>query len=116
LNLFRKKFTRGRVVPIISASVSCELPQGALFRKDAEGRIRRGLLEQDLIGAVARAYKEGLEKGTSIPEQPAAGPRPVAAFQATPSPTDRKLGIVVGLALVAMRVWRRVRGRHDQRA
>jgi type I restriction enzyme M protein len=28
------------------------LPQGALFRKDAEGRIRKGLLEQDLIEAV----------------------------------------------------------------
>jgi type I restriction enzyme M protein len=28
------------------------LPQGALFRKDAEGRIRRALLEQDLIEAV----------------------------------------------------------------
>jgi type I restriction enzyme M protein len=28
------------------------LPQGALFRKDAEGRIRRALLEQDLIDAV----------------------------------------------------------------
>mgnify|MGYP000972685511 CR=1 FL=1 len=27
------------------------LPQGALFRKDAEGRIRRALLEQDLIEA-----------------------------------------------------------------
>ena len=25
LNLFRKKFTRERVVPIISASVSCEI-------------------------------------------------------------------------------------------
>ena len=28
------------------------LPQGALFRKGAEGRIRRALLEQDLIEAV----------------------------------------------------------------
>jgi len=28
------------------------LPQGALFRKEAEGRIRRALLEQDLIEAV----------------------------------------------------------------
>ena len=28
------------------------LPQGALFRKDTEGRIRRALLEQDLIEAV----------------------------------------------------------------
>ena len=28
------------------------LPQGTLFRKGAEGRIRRGLLEQDLIEAV----------------------------------------------------------------
>lgn len=28
------------------------LPQGALFRKDAEGRIRKALLEQDLIEAV----------------------------------------------------------------
>ena len=28
------------------------LPQGALFRKGAEGRIRRALLEEDLIDAV----------------------------------------------------------------
>jgi type I restriction enzyme M protein len=28
------------------------LPQGALFRRDAEGRIRRALLEQDLVEAV----------------------------------------------------------------
>ena len=28
------------------------LPQGALFRKEAEGRIRRALIEQDLIEAV----------------------------------------------------------------
>jgi type I restriction enzyme M protein len=28
------------------------LPQGALFRKDAEGRIRKALLEQDLVEAV----------------------------------------------------------------
>ncbi len=32
--------------------MSVVLPQGALFRKDAEGRIRRALLEQDLIEAV----------------------------------------------------------------
>jgi type I restriction enzyme M protein len=37
-------FGRGRMAVV--------LPQGALFRTDAEGRIRRGLLEEDLIEAV----------------------------------------------------------------
>ena len=35
-----------------SGRMAVVLPQGALFRKGAEGRIRRALLEQDLIEAV----------------------------------------------------------------
>ncbi len=35
-----------------SGRMAVVLPQGALFRKGAEGRIRRMLLEQDLIEAV----------------------------------------------------------------
>ena len=37
-----------------SGRMAVVLPQGALFRKGAEGRIRRALLEQDLIEAVIR--------------------------------------------------------------
>ena len=37
---------------VATGRMAVVLPQGALFRKDAEGRIRRALLEQDLIEAV----------------------------------------------------------------
>jgi membrane protein len=106
---------------LVGAEMNAEIEHASPYGKDPGEKVPG---QKKKIGAAAaRAYKERLEKyeerlekGTSIPEQPAAGPQPVAAFQATPSPTDRKLGIVVGLALVATRVWRRVRGRYDQRA
>lgn len=41
------------------------LPQGVLFRKDAEGRIRRALLEQDLIEAVV-GLAPNIFYGTSL--------------------------------------------------
>lgn len=37
---------------VATGRMAVVLPQGALFRKDAEGRIRRALLEEDLIEAV----------------------------------------------------------------
>lgn len=36
----------------LTGRMAVVLPQGALFRQDAEGRIRRALLEQDLVEAV----------------------------------------------------------------
>jgi type I restriction enzyme M protein len=39
-------------IAVRSGRMAVVLPQGALFRKDAEGRIRQALLEQDLIEAV----------------------------------------------------------------
>ena len=49
-----------------SGRMAVVLPQGALFRKGAEGRIRRALLEQDLIEAVI-----GLAPKTANPERQA---------------------------------------------
>jgi membrane protein len=94
--------------------MNAEIEHASPYEKDPGEKVPG---QKKKIGAAAaRAYKERLEKGTSIPVQPAAGTQPVAAFQATPSSAERKLGIVMGLALIATRVWHRVRGRRDQRA
>ena len=66
------------------------LPQGALFRKDAEGRIRRALLEQDLIeGVVGLApnifYGTGLAPAVVVlrRNKPAARKRQVLVVDAS---------------------------------
>ena len=49
-----------------SSRMAVVLPQGALFRKGAEGRIRKALLEEDLIEAVV-LLPENLFYNTSAP-------------------------------------------------
>jgi membrane protein len=65
--------------------------------------------------AAARAYRERLATRGRPSAMPAVAPEPVAALQAEPSRSDRKLGIAVGLPLVAARVWNRLlrRGREQ---
>jgi hypothetical protein len=65
--------------------------------------------------AAARAYQERREHRPSKPAAIPAVSRP-AAFQSTPSPTDRKLGIAMGLSLLATRVWNRFRRRRGEHA
>jgi hypothetical protein len=64
--------------------------------------------------AAARAYKERLESRTA--PTPAALPQLVTVFQASPSSSDRKLGIAVGLPLLATRLWNRLRRGREQGA
>jgi membrane protein len=66
--------------------------------------------------AAARAYKERLESRHSTAPMPAGLPQPVAVFQASPSSSDRKLGIAVGLPLLATRLWNRLRRGREQGA
>jgi type I restriction enzyme M protein len=71
------------------------LPQGALFRKDAEGRIRRALLEQDLIeGVVGLApnifYGTGLAPAVVVLRRNKPAPRKRQVLVADASSLFRK--------------------------
>jgi type I restriction enzyme M protein len=62
------------------------LPQGALFREDAEGRIRQGLLEADLVEAVI-GLAPNIFYGTSL--------APAVIVIRTAKPSDRKAKVLV---------------------
>ena len=66
--------------------------------------------------AAARAYKERLTKHGRPSAMPVVSPQPVAVFQAEPGRADRKLGIAVGLPLLATRLWNRLRRGREQGA
>jgi type I restriction enzyme M protein len=63
------------------------LPQGALFRRDSEGRIRKALLEQDLIEAVI-GLAPNIFFGTSLAPS-------VVVFRRTKPTTRRRTVLVV---------------------
>jgi membrane protein len=99
---------------LVGAEMNAEIEHASPYGKDPGEKVPG---QKKKIGAAAaRAYKERLEQGASVPVQPGARPQSVAAFQATPSSADRKLGIAVGLPLIVTRVWNRATGRRDQRA
>jgi len=62
------------------------LPQGALFRKDAEGKIRRALLERDLIEAVV-GLAPNIFYGTQL--------APAVVFLRRTKPEDRRNRVLV---------------------
>ncbi|MGO9180099.1 MAG: N-6 DNA methylase [Candidatus Limnocylindrales bacterium] len=62
------------------------LPQGALFRKDAEGRIRRALLERDLIEAVV-GLAPNIFYGTGL--------APAAVFLRQTKPAERRNKVLI---------------------
>ena len=99
---------------LIGAEMNAEIEHASPHGKDPGEKVPG---QKKKIGsAAARAYKERLQRH---PQQPASAPalvRPVAALQATPSPTDRKVGIAMGLSLLATRVWNRLRRGREQKA
>jgi membrane protein len=99
---------------LVGAEMNAEIEHASPHGKDP-GETVPG--QKKKIGAAAaRAYKERLEHRSSAPASAPPASRPAAAFQATLSPTDRKLGIAVGLSLLGTRVWNRFRRRREQQA
>ena len=93
---------------LVGAEMNAEIEHASPYGKDPGEKVPG---QKKKIGAAAaRAYRERLKKGANASLRPAHR-QPVAAFQATPSSGDRKLGIAVGLPLLASRVWNRVRRR-----
>jgi membrane protein len=96
---------------LVGAELNAEIEHASPYGKDPGEKVPG---QKKKIGAAAaRAYKERLKRnGTST--SPASLPQPVAAFQATPSPSDRTLGIAIGLPFLATRLWNRLRRGRDQ--
>ena len=98
---------------IVGAEMSAEIEHASPWAKDAGEKVPG---QKKKIGAAAaRAYQERLKTRNRPAPMPAA-PQPVAVFQASPSSSDRKLGIAVGLPLLAMRLWNRLRRGREQGA
>jgi membrane protein len=94
---------------LVGAEMNAEIEHASPWGKEPGEKVPG---QRKAIGAAAaRAYKERIERLSRQPAAPAREPKPVAAFQATPSSTDRKLGLAMGLPLIATRLWNRLRGR-----
>jgi membrane protein len=99
---------------LVGAELNAEIEHASPYGKDPGEKVPG---QKKKIGAAAaRAYKERLESRNSTAPMPAGLPQPVAVFQVSPSSSDRKLGIAVGLPLLATRLWNRLRRGREQGA
>jgi membrane protein len=97
---------------LIGAEMNAEIEHASPHGK-APGEKVPG--QKKKIGAAAaRAYKARQTRQGRPSAIPVLSPQPVAAFQAKPSPSDRTLGIAVGLPLLATRLWNRLRRGREQ--
>jgi membrane protein len=98
---------------LVGAELNAEIEHASPYGKDLGEKVPG---QKKTIGiAAARAYKAQLEQRSRLPvSHPVT--RPIAAFDATPSANDRKLGAAVGLPLVLTRLWNRRRRRPQQGA
>lgn len=98
---------------LVGAELNAEIEHASPHGKDPGEKVPG---ERKKIGAAAaRAYEERLGRRFA-PSTPPALPRPAAASQAIPPATDRKLGLAVGLPLLATRLWNRIRRSREQGA
>jgi len=98
---------------LVGAEMNAEIEHASPYGKDPGEKVPGQ--RRKLGAAAARAYKERLAK-QGRPAAPVARPQPVEAFQAAPSPSDRRLGIALGLPLVATRIWSRLKRGAEQDA
>jgi membrane protein len=98
---------------LVGAELNAEIEHASPHGKDPGEKVPG---EKKKIGAAAaRAYKERLGQ-RSRPAVAPVLPRPAPAFQAAPSVGDRKLGLAVGVTLLATRFWNRIRRGREQGA
>jgi membrane protein len=93
---------------LVGAELNAEIEHASPYGKDPGEKVPG---EKKKIGAAAaRAYQERLDERSRQTGASPVVPQPVAAYQATPSPADRKLGLAVALPLLATRLWNRIKG------
>ncbi len=99
---------------LVGAELNAEIEHASPHGKDPGEKVPG---QKKKIGAAAaRAYKERLATQGRPSAMPVVAPQPVAAFQGERSRSDRKLGIAVGLPLLATRLWNRLRRGREQDA
>jgi membrane protein len=98
---------------LVGAELNAEIEHASPYGKDPGEKVPG---QKKKIGiAAARAYNERLAQRSRPPvSYPVL--RPAATFDATPSTSDRRLGVAVGLPLVLTRLWNRLRRRPEQGA
>ena len=98
---------------LVGAEMNAEIEHASPHGKDPGEKIPG---EKKSIGAAAaRAYKDRAAAGSRVAAPPPVR-QPAAAFQATPSGGDRKLGLAVGLPFIAARLWNRLKRGREQGA
>jgi membrane protein len=98
---------------LVGAELNAEIEHASPYGKDPGEKVPG---QRKKVGiAAARAYKQRLQQ-RSEPPPSHRSLRPAAAFEATPSPNDRKLGVAIGLPLVLTRLWNRLRRGPEQGA
>jgi len=97
---------------LVGAELNAEIEHASPHGKEPGEKVPGQ--KKKMGAAAARAYRERLATHPRPSATPAVAPQPVTAFQAEPPRSDRKLGIAVGLALVAARVWNRLRRGREQ--
>ena len=99
---------------LVGAEMNAEIEHASPHGKDPGEKVPG---QKKKIGAAAaRAYKERMEQESAQrPVSPAIS-RPAAAFQATPSSSDRNIGLALALSMLAARLWNRLRRRAEQGA
>ena len=99
---------------LVGAELNAEIEHASPYGKDPGEKVPG---QKKKIGAAAaRAYKKRLESLDRTAPTPAALPQPLPVVQASPSASDGKLGIAVGLPLLATRLWNRLRNGREQGA
>lgn len=99
---------------LVGAEMNAEIEHASPYGKDPGEKVPG---QKKKIGAAAaRAYKERMEQQSAQRSASPAISRPAAAFQATPSSSDRNIGLALALSMLAARLWNRVRRRGKQGA
>ena len=100
------------VAILVGAELNAEIEHASPYGKDAGEKVPGE--KKKLGAAAARAFTERLESRSSTAPVPATQPQPVAVVHAAPSSFDGKLGIALGLPLLATRLWNRLRRGREQ--
>jgi membrane protein len=96
---------------LVGAEMNAEIEHASPWGKDPGEKVPG---QKKKIGAAAeRAYNERREHRQAHPTASQGHLQPAAAFKATPSAGDRKLGLAVGLALLLPRLWNRFKRRRE---
>jgi membrane protein len=98
---------------VVGAELNAEIEHASPHGKDPGEKVPGQ--KRKIGAAAARAYKERFESRHSTAPTLAL-PQPAAVFQASPSSSSRVLAMAVGLSLLAMRLWNRLRRGREQGA